>query len=114
MFSGLWCADRAALYALVEVEKLKKKTAYDRHYLLLCMIFTVMARIRCVSCPSQKNLSAAPNIIYCLQIAALYFIAVLEELGCINTDTKLSLSLIIPWIPREDFMKLGMIFLPWG
>lgn len=46
--AGLWCADRAALYALVEVEKLKKKTAYDRHYLLLCMIFTVMARIRCV------------------------------------------------------------------
>ncbi|XP_045623437.1 endoribonuclease Dcr-1 isoform X2 [Procambarus clarkii] len=45
---GLWCADRAALYALVEVEKLKKKTAYDRHYLLLCMIFTVMARIRAV------------------------------------------------------------------
>lgn len=46
---GLWCADRAALYALVEVEKLKKKTAYDRHYLLLCMIFTVMARVRLVS-----------------------------------------------------------------
>lgn len=43
---GLWCCDRAALYALVEIEKLKKKTAYDRHYLLLCMVFTVMARIR--------------------------------------------------------------------
>ncbi|KAB7495068.1 hypothetical protein Anas_10430 [Armadillidium nasatum] len=44
--SGLWCADRAALYSLVEIEKLKKKTAYDRHYLLLCVIFSVMARVR--------------------------------------------------------------------
>ncbi|KAF2366634.1 Ribonuclease III domain [Trinorchestia longiramus] len=45
---GLWCSDRAALYALVEIEKLKKKTAYDRHYLLLCMVFTVLTRIRIV------------------------------------------------------------------
>lgn len=92
MFSGLWCADRAALYALVEVEKLKKKTAYDRHYLLLCMIFTVMARIRCVSHTSQKKLSV-------FQIEALDFIAMLEELGFMNTNTYHGISLIIFWIP---------------
>lgn len=43
---GPWAADQAALSALVLIEKLKVKIPYERHYLLLCMISTVMVLIR--------------------------------------------------------------------
>ena len=44
--SGPWCADRAALVLLVQLEKLKVKTPYERHFLLLCMVSSVMVKIR--------------------------------------------------------------------
>lgn len=43
---GPWAADQAALSALAFIEKLKVKIPYERHYLLLCMISTVMVSIR--------------------------------------------------------------------
>lgn len=43
---GPYCADRAALIYLVQIEKLKIKTPYERHYLLLCMVSSVMIKIR--------------------------------------------------------------------
>ena len=44
--AGPWCADRAALVLLVHLEKLKVKTPYERHFLLLCMVSSVMVKIR--------------------------------------------------------------------
>lgn len=43
---GPWCADRAALALLMLTEKLKIKTPYERHYLLLNMVSSVMIKIR--------------------------------------------------------------------
>jgi len=43
---GPWCADRAALTLLFLTEKLKIKTPYERHYLLLNMITSVFIKIR--------------------------------------------------------------------
>jgi endoribonuclease Dicer len=43
---GPWGAFTAAVYMLIEVEKLKKKTPHERHYLLLCMVFSVFLKIR--------------------------------------------------------------------
>lgn len=43
---GPWCADRAALTLLILTEKLKVKTPYERHYLLLNVIATVFIKIR--------------------------------------------------------------------
>lgn len=43
---GPWCADRAALTVLVRTEKLKVKTPYERHYLLLNMVSSIMIKIR--------------------------------------------------------------------
>lgn len=43
---GPWCADRAALALLILTEKLKIKTPYERHYLLLNMITSVFIKIR--------------------------------------------------------------------
>lgn len=45
---GPWCADQAALSILAHIEKLKVKIPYERHYLLLCMVTTVMVSIRAV------------------------------------------------------------------
>lgn len=43
---GPWCADRAALTLLFLTEKLKIKTPYERHYLLLNMMTSVFIKIR--------------------------------------------------------------------
>lgn len=43
---GPWCADRAALALLILTEKLKIKTPYERHYLLLNMVESVLIQIR--------------------------------------------------------------------
>nr|CAD7399754.1 unnamed protein product [Timema cristinae] len=45
---GAWCADKAALALLIHLEKLKVKIPYERHFLLLCMVSSVMIRIRAI------------------------------------------------------------------
>ena len=39
---------------MVEVEKLRRKTAYDRHFLLLGVVFSDLVRIRSVRQYSTK------------------------------------------------------------
>merc|ERR1719450_291341 len=43
---GVWCADRAALILMIKIDKLKTREKYERHFLLLSVVFTVMVRIR--------------------------------------------------------------------
>ncbi|XP_055526642.1 endoribonuclease Dcr-1 isoform X2 [Wyeomyia smithii] len=43
---GPWCADRAALTLMGQIEKQKIKTPYERHFLLLCLVSTVFVHIR--------------------------------------------------------------------
>ena len=43
---GLWCADRAALVLLIKIDKLKTREKYERHFLLLSVLFTAMIKIR--------------------------------------------------------------------
>lgn len=43
---GGWCANKAALSSLFIIEKLKLKTPYERHFLLLCVVSSLMLRIR--------------------------------------------------------------------
>ena len=43
---GVWCADRAALILMIKIDKLKTREKYERHFLLLSILFTVMVRIR--------------------------------------------------------------------
>lgn len=45
---GPWCADWAALSLLISTEKLKIKTPYERHYLLLNVVATLFIKIRAV------------------------------------------------------------------
>jgi endoribonuclease Dicer len=43
---GVYCADKAALTLLYTVEKLKVKIPYERHYVLLCIVSTLLIQIR--------------------------------------------------------------------
>lgn len=43
---GPWAADRAALTLLMQIEKAKVKTPYERNFLLLCMVSTTFIQIR--------------------------------------------------------------------
>jgi endoribonuclease Dicer len=43
---GVWCADRAALILMIKIDKLKTREKYERHFLLLSILFTLMVRIR--------------------------------------------------------------------
>lgn len=43
---GPWSADKASLLLLMQIEKCKVKTPYERHFLLLCLISTTFVQIR--------------------------------------------------------------------
>lgn len=43
---GPYCADKAALTLLYMVEKLKVKIRYERHYILFCIVSTLLIQIR--------------------------------------------------------------------
>lgn len=48
IISGVWCADKAAYNYLVYLQKQKLKTPYERHYLLLSLVETLLVKIRCI------------------------------------------------------------------
>lgn len=45
---GAWCANHAALALLIQAEKLKVKTPYERHYLLFNVVVSLFIKIRYV------------------------------------------------------------------
>ncbi|XP_015185292.1 PREDICTED: endoribonuclease Dcr-1 [Polistes dominula] len=45
---GAWCADRAAYYLLILIEKLKVSTPYERNFLLLNILTTTFTKIRAI------------------------------------------------------------------
>ncbi|XP_076165348.1 endoribonuclease Dcr-1 isoform X2 [Ptiloglossa arizonensis] len=59
---GPWCADRAALALLILIEKLKIKTPYERHYLLLNMVASVFTKIRALCDNTFEALSEKERI----------------------------------------------------
>ncbi|KAL0111364.1 hypothetical protein PUN28_012927 [Cardiocondyla obscurior] len=59
---GPWCADRAALTLLFLTEKLKVKTPYERHYLLLNMMTSIFIKIRALCDNEFQHLSEKERI----------------------------------------------------
>ncbi len=43
---GLWSAERAALLLIIKIDKLKTREKYERHFLLLGVLYTEMVKIR--------------------------------------------------------------------
>jgi endoribonuclease Dicer len=59
---GPWAANRAALILLMLVEKLKIKTPYERHYLLLSVVATLFLKIRAYCDDIFNGLSESEKI----------------------------------------------------
>uniref|UniRef100_A0A6B2EBS1 ribonuclease III n=1 Tax=Phlebotomus kandelakii TaxID=1109342 RepID=A0A6B2EBS1_9DIPT len=83
---GPWCADKAALALLIQIEKSKVKTPYERHFLLLCMTSTTFVHVRafcdsyfCQLSSERERISAfsSPKVLRLLSI-----------LGCFKPDPK--------------------------
>lgn len=43
---GVWAAERAALVLCIKIDKLKTMEKYERHYLLLGVVYTEFSRVR--------------------------------------------------------------------
>ncbi|KRT79896.1 helicase [Oryctes borbonicus] len=76
---GPWAADQAALNALASIEKLKVKIPYERHYLLLCMISTVMVLIRANCDDAFGNLEEMEKIAQFSTPKVLRFLEIIRE-----------------------------------
>lgn len=61
---GPWCADRAAFYLIAKIEKLKIKTPYERHFLLLCLVSTTLIQIRAYC---ENVFGQIPNVKECIE-----------------------------------------------
>ena len=59
---GVWFAERASLVLLIKIDKLKTREKYERHFLLLSMIYTEMVRIRRLCNIAFANLSEKEKI----------------------------------------------------
>ena len=51
---GLWCAERAALLLIIKIDRLKTREKYERHFLLLSVLYTEMVKVRKI-CESVFN-----------------------------------------------------------
>ena len=74
---GPWCADRAALALVFQIEKMKVKTPYERHFMLLCLVSTTFLQIRAFcdhlfqQLPSEKERIekySSPKVLRLLEI----------------------------------------------
>lgn len=110
---GPWCADRAALALLILTEKLKVKTPYERHYLLLNMVASVFTKIRALCDNTFEVLSekeriykyTTPKVHRLLQILKTYTPYYNKDIN--NTDNKLNenISQKLPVNNREGFTR---------
>ncbi|GAB6029285.1 Endoribonuclease Dicer, variant 3 [Chamberlinius hualienensis] len=55
---GAWCTDKAAWHFMKELKKLKDKIPYERHYLLISLVYTVMEKVRAIC---DYHFSRLPN-----------------------------------------------------
>lgn len=76
---GGYAADLAALYTLYQIEKLKVKTPYERHYLLLCVVSTVMVKIRARCDHAMRDYTEKERIIKFSTPKVLRFMEIIKQ-----------------------------------
>lgn len=76
---GPFAADLAALNTLYVIEKLKVKTPYERHYLLLCIVSTVMVKIRSICDHAFKDYDEKERITLFSTPKVARFLSILKE-----------------------------------
>lgn len=76
---GLWAANQAALNILMDIEKLKVKIPFERHYLLLCVAATVLLTIRATCDTEFEEYSEKERIHKFSSPKVLRFLEVIKE-----------------------------------
>merc|ERR1719508_13771 len=84
---GVWCADRAALILMIKIDKLKTREKYERHFLLLSVLFTTMIKIRKMCDDAYGDLSereklerfSRPKLIRLVELLEIYTPAELSK-----------------------------------
>ncbi|XP_044744812.1 endoribonuclease Dcr-1 [Coccinella septempunctata] len=76
---GPWCAQQAALTMVSKIEKLKIKVPYERHFLLLCMVSTVLVKIYSICENYMKDLSDTEKILKFSTSKVLRYLEILKK-----------------------------------
>lgn len=76
---GPWAANQAALNILMDIEKLKVKIPFERHYLLLCVAATVLLMVRSICDTEFCEYSEKDRIYKFSSPKVLRFLDVIKE-----------------------------------
>ncbi|CAH0384189.1 unnamed protein product [Bemisia tabaci] len=93
---GLWCADKAALLLYFRIEKLKVKTPYERHYLLLCLVSSLMLKVRALLQEAFESTSEKERIFKHSSNKILRLIEIISQYKPMKSKAEL----------EEEFSKL--------
>ncbi|KAK9890121.1 hypothetical protein WA026_008931 [Henosepilachna vigintioctopunctata] len=96
---GVWCADQAALAILSKIEKLKIKVPYERHFLLLCMVSTVLVKIRAICESGMHDLTEIEKIYKYSSSKVLKYLDILKEF---KPNIEKPDPQNIPEVPKEN------------
>lgn len=76
---GLWSAERAALLLIIKIDKLKTREKYERHFLLLSVLYTEMVKIRKICENAFENLSEVDKLMQYSTPKLLRLVQVLRQ-----------------------------------
>ena len=76
---GLWSAERAALLMIIKIDKLKTREKYERHYLLLSVLYTEMVKIRKICEAAFEELSEIEKLMQYSTPKLLRLVQVLRQ-----------------------------------
>ena len=76
---GLWSAERAALLMIIKIDKLKTREKYERHYLLLSVLYTEMVKIRKICEAAFEELSELERLMQYSTPKLLRLVQVLRQ-----------------------------------
>ena len=87
---GVWCADRAALLFMIKIDKLKTREKYERHFLLLSVLFSVMVSVHlyCTEAPYCVHLNCTEPLncvhLYCTEAPHCVHMYCTEAPHCVH------------------------------
>jgi endoribonuclease Dicer len=120
---GLWSAERAALLLIIKIDKLKTREKYERHYLLLSVLYTEMVKVRKICEAAFEELSeleklmqySTPKMLRLVQVLRQYKPEHVNRASKSNAAKGGLFSLyifnrvghcVLEWILRENFKPL--------
>lgn len=120
---GLWSAERAALLLIIKIDKLKTREKYERHYLLLSVLYTEMVKVRKICEEAFEELSELEKLMQYSTPKMLRLVQVLRQYKPEHVNRALKSNAakgglfslyifnrvghcVLEWILRENFKPL--------